>query len=72
MQFQILFFYCLFSQCLAALGVGACPDDRLGGMDNATLISSQTRDGITYITYEKPLIGEAGKSKDSYLSVLYV
>ncbi|XP_071827126.1 uncharacterized protein [Apostichopus japonicus] len=53
------YFLQAYSPCLAASGVGACPDDRVGGMDNATLISSQTRDGITYITYEKPLIGEA-------------
>lgn len=41
------------SQCDGKNGV--CPDERLGGRNDVTLLSGERRDGITIVKYRRPL-----------------
>ena len=34
---------------------GVCPDERIGGRNDVTLISGDRKDGVTIITYSRPL-----------------
>ncbi|KAJ8026230.1 Protein Skeletor, isoforms B/C [Holothuria leucospilota] len=46
--------------CSVNQASGACPDILLGGTDDVTLINHEVRDGVTYITYEKPITAAVG------------
>ncbi|XP_071440906.1 protein Skeletor, isoforms B/C-like isoform X1 [Hetaerina americana] len=39
---------------------GVCPDERLGGRDDVTLVSGERRSGITRILYRRPLTTNEG------------
>lgn len=42
------------AQCSNANG-GVCPDERFGGKNDLTLISSEYRNGIIEVVYSRPL-----------------
>lgn len=41
------------SQCDGKAGV--CPDERIGGRNDASIVAGERRNGVTTITYTRPL-----------------
>ncbi|XP_059489504.1 protein Skeletor, isoforms B/C [Neocloeon triangulifer] len=52
-----------YAQCDGAEGV--CPDERIGGKNDAMVISGEQRDGVITITYKRPLQTRDGNKDKS-------
>lgn len=51
--YAIDYYMSLLAQCDGKQGV--CPDDRIGGRNDVTLITGDRKNGVTTVTYQRPL-----------------